>query len=221
MLRAAEIEIVLAGFWRGDTPPAELGGVPVLALGRTFDGAFLRRAASSLGRAMFPASILPEAARADLLMARNLEMLSIAVSVRRKLGCTVPVVYEVLDIHRLLVSNHPIARALREFERGLLRDVDLLVTSSPAFLREYFEPQQFAHRALPSAIVENKFLCLEDSVAHKKAPLPAGPPWRIAWLGILRCRRSLEILGGLARRRPDLVEIRLSGRPTDELRRDL
>lgn len=221
MLHAAGIEMIVAGFWRGTAPPDGLNGAGVLALGRTYDGALLHRAASSLGHAMFPASILQEAAKADLLMARNLEMLAIAVSVRRRLGHSPPVVYEVLDIHRLLVSQRPVARALREFERALLRDVNLLVTSSPAFLREYFQPYQFTHRALPSVIVENKLLCLPEPVPAAAEALPAGPPWRIGWLGMLRCRRSLEILGGIARKRPDLVEIRMSGRPTEDVGRDL
>lgn len=221
MLHAAGIDVLVAGFWRGAQPPAGLEGASVLALGRTFDGAFIHRAASSLGRAIFPASIMAEARRADLLMARNLEMLAIAVSVRRRLNGAIPLVYEVLDIHRLLVSKHPVSRALREFERALLRDVALLVTSSPAYCREYFEPYQFAHRPLPNVVVENKLLQLEDGDARISSALPSGPPWRIGWLGMLRCRRSLEILGNLARRRPDLVEICMSGRPTEEVGRDL
>lgn len=221
MLHAAGMEAKVAGFWRGAAPPSGLDGACVLALGRTYDGALLHRAASSLTRAMFPAPILAEAARADLLMARNLEMLAIAVSVRRKLGHELPIVYEVLDIHRLLVSNHPVSRALREFERALLRDVNLVLISSPAFQREYFEPYQFAHRALPCAVVENKLLHLDDGDTCTQQNLTPGPPWRIGWLGMLRCRRSLEILGCLAKRRPDLVEIRMSGRPTEEVNRDL
>ena len=42
------------------------------------------------------------------------------------------------------------------------------------------------------------------------------PPWRIGWLGLLRCAESFEILLKLAQRRSDVV-ITLRGRPVPVL----
>jgi hypothetical protein len=96
-----------------------------------------------------------------------------------------------------------------------MRRADLLVVSSPAFLSHYFEPRQGLGRGLrvPALLVENKVLELDPPRPEAAAARPAGPPWRIGWMGALRCRRSLAVLADLARRRPDLVEVRLHGRP--------
>jgi hypothetical protein len=65
-------------------------------------------------------------------------------------------------------------------------------------------------------MVENKLLDLERRPGAKRAfePRRPGPPWRIGWFGMLRCRKSLNILTALAARRPDLVEVTIRGRPT-------
>jgi hypothetical protein len=96
-----------------------------------------------------------------------------------------------------------------------MRRADLLIVSSPAFLEAYFEPLQGVGRTLPIAtlLVENKVLELgADRLAGRTVRTP-GPPWRIGWMGAIRCRKSLDILMDLARRRPDLVEVRVHGRP--------
>ena len=58
-------------------------------------------------------------------MARNLESLAIAASVRG----TRRLIYECLDIHRLLLGVGRSARAVQAIERHLLAGVDLIVTS--------------------------------------------------------------------------------------------
>src|SRR5205085_9534876 len=60
---------------------------------------------------------------------------------------------------------------------------------------------------------ENKGLELDGAPLPRPRVPSAGPPWRIGWLGAIRCRRSLELLAELAARRPDLVEVRIHGRP--------
>ena len=44
-------------------------------------------------------------------------------------------------------------------------------------------------------------------------PRPApGPPWRIGYFGVIRCRRSLECLSALVRSLPGLVEVDVRGK---------
>ena len=135
--------------------------------------------------------------RSDVILARNLEMLVIAARARRLYAAHATLVYESLDIHSLLLSRHPAGSALRLVESALWREVDLLVTSSPAFVRNYFLPRHFRG---PIRIEENKVLLLEKEVpvTFSTRP-PLAPPWRIGWFGMLRCRRSLNALSMLAR----------------------
>jgi hypothetical protein len=106
---------------------------------------------------------------------------------------------------------------MRALERALMRGADLLIVSSPAFLDAYFAPRQGLGRELriDTLLVENKVLELgEPASADARAPAPAdGPPWRIGWMGAIRCRKSLAFLSGLARRRPDLVDVTIHGKP--------
>jgi hypothetical protein len=120
------------------------------------------------------------------------------------------IIYECLDIHPLMLSQGWPGKVMRAIERWCLQRVSLLLTSSPAFVRNYFESvQSFTGETL---IVENKVLALSDEAAVSDAPR-AGPPWRIAWCGVLRCKRSFGILCDVAARHPDLVEIELWGAP--------
>src|SRR6185437_777607 len=62
--------------------------------------------------------------------------------------------------------------------------------------------------------VENKLLPAAALALRPPAALPPGPPWRIGWFGMIRCRKSLDVLCGLAARRPDLVQVIIRGRPS-------
>ena len=104
------------------------------------------------------------------------------------------------------------ARLLRAIEGFLLRRVDLLILSSDAFDRAYYTPCQST--PVPRLLVENKVLALGASPRRLALP-PAGPPWRIGWFGMLRCRRSLDLLGRLTTSRPGLIEVVIRGRPSE------
>jgi succinoglycan biosynthesis protein ExoL len=215
MLRAAGVSAVVTGFWRGARAPSEIAGCQVVPLGRTFDAKLGRRCLAVLREAARAANLAEKLGAVDLYLARNLEMLMVAVTAKRLSAAPVPIVYEVLDIHRLLLSDGAAGRALRWIERALMRDARLLITSSPAFVREYYERRPFRQRKLPTALVENKLLMLGSSLESlPPEELVRGPPWRIGWFGMIRCRKSFDMLSNLARRRPDLVAVEIAGRPT-------
>src|SRR5690349_5635988 len=117
MLNAAGIETFVAGFWRGTPPQPQIQGARTLPLGESFDAKLAHRAFLSLQHALRPGRLMEAIGGADLFMARNLEMLAIAAAAGRKMG--VPVVYEVLDIHRLMIGAT--GGLLRSIERGLMR----------------------------------------------------------------------------------------------------
>jgi hypothetical protein len=202
---------VVIGFHRAATAPAEVAGWPAIALGRTADARLGRRAMSVLGAMARLRRLRPYLLGADVIMARQLEMLALAHTARRRFAPGAVLAYECLDIHNLMVAATPVGTALRRLEGWLLRATDLLVVSSPGFLREYFRPVHGA--ALPpSCVIENKVLAQEYG-AETVAPRPAGPPWRIGWYGVLRCRRSLLLLAELAAALPGQLRIELRGRP--------
>jgi succinoglycan biosynthesis protein ExoL len=140
-------------------------------------------------------------------------MLALANRLRRRWAVDAPVVYECLDIHRLMLRRDFVGRGMRTVERAMARDASLLLTSSPAFVTEYFEP--YGQFDKPVLLVENKVLF--DGGARGRNPALAasetGGSLRIGWFGALRCRRSLSALAALTRRTAGGVEVVLRGTP--------
>lgn len=213
MLKAGGAQVTLAGFRRIASPVADVEGLRPIDLGATRDGRFAQRLAAVTKAAVSIGSKLGSMPRPDLIIARNLEMLALARRARSAFQATVPIVYECLDIHRLVLRDDFLGKAMRGAERHLARDVMLLVTSSPAFIANYFKP--FGQIAAPVELLENKYfepaaVALDDRMV---ADDPVAPPWRIGWFGALRCRRSLELLAEFSRRLDGRFEIILRGRP--------
>jgi succinoglycan biosynthesis protein ExoL len=146
-------------------------------------------------------------------MARQLETLAIAARARRLFSPGATLVYECLDIHRLMIARGAPGWAMRRLEGHLLRECQTLIVSSPGFVREYFE--KFHARLPPVLIMENKMLAQEVSNPADVRALsrPPGPPWRIGWFGNIRCRRSLALLSELTELLPGRVEVVIRGRP--------
>ncbi len=208
MLRAGGATVTVAGFCRDETAPPQVAGAPAVALGRTHDAALKQRAGQVARNLAMPDTMIAAARGADVIVARNLEMLAMARMAQRSAG--VPrLVYESLDIHRSLLGNGFASRALRMVERQLMGSADLLIYSSPAFNEHYFAPVQ--HLAIPALLVENKLLRLAGDAAPDSARAP-GPPWTIGWFGNLRCRRTLAILTALAEAGAGQIEILIAGK---------
>ncbi|MDB5461271.1 MAG: succinoglycan biosynthesis protein [Caulobacteraceae bacterium] len=218
MLAAGGAEVVvLFGFRRTAEPIVEVAGVPVVDLGRTADAQLLKRAGSVASNLFRAPAWRRRLAGVDVVLARNLEVLVLAAAARRLHAPRARLAYECLDVHGLMLSPSLAGRALRLLEGGLLEASDLLIVSSEAFVREYFEPLQrtSSRPRLATLVVENKALpSSADNRTERSARPPAGRPWRIGWFGMIRCRRSLDILTGLARRRPDLLQVDIRGRPS-------
>jgi len=216
MLTDGGASVALLGFSRGKVTSLE-ANQPVV-LGYTADGRMVQRAVA-VGRAALKMprwqSVLADA---DVIVARQLETLILAATARKLSGSHAPLIYECLDIHRLMLAPGVVGRLLRGLEAGLLRRCDALMVSSPRFVAEYFAP---THRSLPRIeLVENKVLLADLAEcggvpAHRLSdgagPAP-GPPWRIGWYGMIRCERSLRLLSDLVRALPGQVEVTMRGR---------
>jgi len=160
-------------------------------------------------------------AGADVIVARNLDMLALAVVAQSLTpGRRPPVIYECLDIHGAMTHAGMKGRVFRALERRLLRRTQLLIVSSPAFLSAYFEPVQGWQG--PSVLLENK-LWLEGEDIPRPAPGTAAmtapgradgtgaAPIRLGWVGTLRCPRSLALLAAAAEALGPRLELRFHG----------
>ena len=194
---------------RGEAAPTAWENID---LGQTHDGAFLQRIRQVFAGADLAATHRDTLADADVIYARNLDMLACAFLAKRKAKLDTPVIYESLDVHRLLTRGDLVGKALRWLEGGLLRRTAGLVISSPAFLRSHFE-RYYPGRFRPF-LVENRLAAGADygerPAVHTQA---ADHPLRLGWVGVLRCQRSLDLLCALADCYPETLEIHLHGVP--------
>jgi succinoglycan biosynthesis protein ExoL len=208
MLTAGGAKVQLAGFRRTAAAPDAIAGCELVDLGQTRDGALLARIGSVAAAGLNLGRLEQLIRGSQVVLARNLEMLYVAAKARRRYAPSAPLLYECLDIHRLLLGEALPSRLLRAAEKWLMRDVDLILTSSPRFVSEYFGPRGFDR---PITILENKVLLL-DREMERQMSRPSGPPWKIGWFGMIRCRRSLEILSAAAQAMNGLLEVRIAGR---------
>jgi succinoglycan biosynthesis protein ExoL len=180
-------------------------------LGRTYDADYGQRLGAIFRAARRAAVARKLLAEADVVYARNLDTALAALAAMRMTGVARPFIYECLDIHRLMHRKDLVGAAMRGLERRVLAASSLLVVSSPAFLRNYFDihhPGRFAAR-----LIENR---IADTAALGERPSPPGrktPPLRIGWFGVLRCERSLALMEALADRFGDKIEITMAGYP--------
>jgi succinoglycan biosynthesis protein ExoL len=214
MLRAAGAEVVLLGFYRGD-PPRQVETLTPIVLGRTQDARLGQRIGAVLRAALVTRRWQTALKGVNAIIARQLETLALAARARDRIAPNARLVYECLDVHRLMVGSGPTGRMLRFLERRLLRRCQALIVSSPAFIRSHFKRQ---YRDLPQVVlIENKVLArevvdLDFAERVRDSPRPTGPPWRIGWFGMIRCRRSLGLLAALTQAHQGAVEVIIRGR---------
>ncbi len=112
MLHAGGAIVTLAGFTRGQVKVARIGNIEPVNLGHTSDGKFAQRLLA-VGRALCKlSSTLRNVAKPDVIIARNLEMLALANRASTLGDWNAPIVYECLDIHRMLLRQDIIGRVL-------------------------------------------------------------------------------------------------------------
>lgn len=210
MLRAEGLGVRLGGFRRREEEGRDEEGRSIVDLGRTGDARLVQRAIAVARHLLSPRRLRRLSAGAQVLVARNLEMLALAARVRRP---GQRLVYECLDIHRLMLGGRGVSVLMRWIERRLLARTDLVIVSSPAFAKDYFRDRQGREVAL--LLVENK---VPDNIGPAAMMSTARPtdarPCVIGWFGMLRCRRTLAQLARIARESGGRVRIVIAGRPS-------
>lgn len=214
ILRRGDADVTLVGFRRSATPVETIEGVIAIDLGQTFSGRLGHRCAQMLQGSLKARQWKNIVAGSDVLLARNLEMATIASAARRWAGSQVPLAYECLDIHAAQLGRGAPSKLLRGWECHILRRSALLIVSSQAHVTHYFEKLAIA---LPEVVLaENKRVLPEETTQRPQRALDdRQPPWRIGWFGLLRCVESFHILLGVAQRHSE-IDITLRGRPVPE-----
>jgi succinoglycan biosynthesis protein ExoL len=196
-------------------------------LGLTDDGYYGRRIiqlCSALGVLWRNRRVLRDA---DVLYARNIDMLALAAAGKLLVRAKAPIAYEALDVHPAFTETGLKARLLRFAERRLLARSSLLIVSSPVFIDRYFRPVQ--NYKGPHFLLENKLGSAAGELINSRSSrsAPIAPPWIIGWFGVIRCQRSIEILTKLASELPQSVIVHIRGLPserdgiTDDLLKEL
>ncbi len=186
-------------------------------LAHTFDAEYVQRARAILVGATRAAKSGALLRSADLIYARKPGHVGLrAFMARARLGLTTPIIYECLDVHRVLTRSDLVGAGLRRLEHALLSRTALLTISSPAFEKQYFE--KYHPGLYRSMLIENRLTVGDAFGVRPAAPLcrPPGSPLRIGWFGNLRCLRSIELLNSVASAMGDRVQIILWGYFTKE-----
>lgn len=213
MLQSGGADVVLVGFYRGSVAPTHIGSAQVIPLARTYDASFLHRLKSVFYALFFSSHYMPYTYDADVIICRNLEMLLLGRKVKRKLKA-IPLVYESLDIHRLLLGTGRLNNILRLVERWAVKESSLLITSSPGFIKNYFKKINKLNK--PILLLENKFFDTEMSVATTKPTKKRQPDkdsYVIGWFGAIRCCKSLALLSAITHKLKGKVRVVIRGRP--------
>ncbi|KQT45806.1 hypothetical protein ASG47_12725 [Devosia sp. Leaf420] len=211
MFQLGGADVELAGFRRADAPPSSLPVEMVVELDVTHDARMLQRLLATVKARYTARGWARRFSRPDVIVARNLEMLAIAEHLLQLWPDPPALVYECLDIHRLMLREDGVGRAMRSVEQRLMQPASLLLTSSPAFLSQYFDEQG----APPARLIENKVFApsFPETGRNPGLALDDEGPLRLGWFGALRCARSLDILEALSTELGGKLEVTLRGRP--------
>ena len=193
-----------------DWPDLDLGTIANARLGRR-----IGLALTSLGKLWRHRRMIGQS---DLIVARNIDMVLLALLARRMARRRVPVIYECLDIHRLFIGTGVKARLARWVERWVLKRVALLVVSSPGFMTHYFEPTQAYSGSW--ALLENKLWFDGPALPRPRAVTQRSGPLVLAWVGSIRCQASLDLLCAVAAGMGDRLRIEIRGVIHDHALRD-
>ncbi|MHB1217238.1 MAG: glycosyltransferase family protein [Alphaproteobacteria bacterium] len=208
---AEGFELVLFSFLRGRYHRDFAPPWPVVPLGRTTDGRYLRRALALFRGAITVVRNRNHLSGAEAFYARNIDQLLLALFARALFRRGAPVVYEVLDIQPAFVRRGIPYALLRAVERFSLRLIALLVVSSPAFVEHYFRARQ-GYMGL-WRLLENK---LPPSALSLPRCSPADPRkegyvWTVGYFGLIRGDATFAMMERVAARVRDRVQFQIRG----------
>lgn len=180
-------------------------------LGRTYDRRYAQRG-MALARAVTVLwGVRRQLAAVDRFYAINADNAVLALAARLMARSGAPLAVEIADVQPFMRRRGPGPALARGLERAVLRRSDLVVTTSPSYVRNWFEPVH--NRGDAIIVLENKVYPPPPIVSHTAAPA-AGPPWVVGWFGALNCERSFRLILDMASELGGRVRFLLAGYPT-------
>ena len=152
--------------------------------------------------------------KTNVIYAFGLDMLFLGwLSKKLNFSNKIKLLYEVGDIREILIGNKLVNKLTRYFERFLLRDVSVLIITSPAFYTEYYYKIQRI-KSIKYHVLENKLDSdIMSAVQPQEIDEKNNEVFTIGYFGVLRCARTLEILKILAEKGQGKIKIYLRGLP--------
>ncbi|MCE7902073.1 MAG: hypothetical protein DYH20_05270 [Gammaproteobacteria bacterium PRO9] len=127
-------------------------------------------------------------------------------------GCKNRIVYEVSDIRDAMTKPGIQSWLLRGLEKLLLRRVDLVVVTAPGYRDGYYRGLGVSS-GNRFFVMENK-LDLDPAKRPQRVVVrPENGPITIGYFGLLRCRRSWDVLKELVRKGQGKFVVKVRGRP--------
>ena len=212
-LRSIGLRVTPFAFMRSRGSAGAGAPKDLIVLGTTYDGRYLQRVAALARSLAVVWRHRRHLATTQAFYAINFDNLALALFARWLGDVRRPIVVEVADIQPVMWTDGWQGILLRAIERVLLRRVDLLVTTSAGFVREYLGPRQ--RYGGEHFLWENKIFPepAPSSAPDRIAPPVEHEPWVIGYVGAFRCRRSWDMVRGIARDLGGRVEVRISGFP--------
>ena len=213
-LQSAGAEVAFFTFIR-DQYPQTTADLPVIRLGRVKHGHYLARFPRLLTAAVKTRKLLSEY---DCLYAFNWEMALMGIVATRGSRLRPVIVLQMLDIRPAMLGLGLAGRAFRFAERRVLGRVDLLCLTSQAYLDHYYRPiQKFQGR--PVFILENKLAadCRAITPAGSAEGPRNGERIKIGYFGLIRCRKSCQLLEKAVEQGKGRVSLYLRGIPLGEV----
>lgn len=145
----------------------------------------------------------------SILYSFSLDTAMIAVAIKVLSFKNIKIIYECGDIRSVLLGQKLKNSFFRLIERFIIKQSYIVVTTSPAYIEDYFLKIQKQNKS--------KLFLLENKI---KEPVPkpinkkiwnGNRPLVIGYFGLLRCKRTLDILFTLAKDYPEHFFIYIRG----------
>jgi succinoglycan biosynthesis protein ExoL len=211
-LRANEAEVWCFSFTRSHGGPSYPMSKNDIDLGMTHDGKYLHRFFRLLRATTVIWKNRATLKDAGRLYAINMDNAALAIVAGHIMASSPPIALEIADVQKAMMGSAQSARILRLIERWILKRIDLLVTTSPGFVANYFLPIQ--GRSSGILILENKIYPPLSLPCRPRLPPLHGEPWVVGYFGALACEKSWAMIKQLATLLGDRVFFVLYGFPT-------
>lgn len=193
---------------------------PYVLLGQTKDGRYIQRLWALIMALPAMVAHRRHLREASIFYARNIDQLMLALIANLLVRGRRRIVYEVLDVQPIFTGGGFASRLLRLVERFGLRRVELLVLSSPGFLRNYFHPTQ--HYRRPWFLLENKLSAdfwnqrqrlrsNDNQLRSARKQQRQDYRWVVGYCGLIRGQETFDLIVRLAEQLQGIVLFKFRG----------